>query len=156
MVQQPRAISFQAGPRKSKQEALTNTHPDAISNPLETSPGKRTTPQAFKYEFPSQASLGIQDSVSTDDDEAHLTSDPPVHKRGAVSPCGEERRSNESLATYIGFRVVNLASAGIDHRHIGGLRGQRTALDYSRSHAPAECVSASGHHPQQPYALDHV
>ncbi|KIJ40348.1 hypothetical protein M422DRAFT_256903 [Sphaerobolus stellatus SS14] len=72
-------------------------------------------PRPFKYEFPSQASLGgFQDS--NDDDEVHLTDhrklDPmaPLRRRTTLQRVSRNLRR-------MSVRVVNLGSAGVDEGH---------------------------------------
>ena len=104
--------------KNSSRDPLTSTNPDVMSNPLEGVFRPEDNPRPFKYEFPSQASLGVQDSA-TEDDEAHLTSDARACKLETVSPMRRQttlQRVSHNLRR-ISLRVVNLASAGIDDHH---------------------------------------
>lgn len=73
----------------------------------------------FKYEFPSQASLGFPDSAGIEDDETHLTGIGAARKHELTSTMRRRRtlqRVSRNLRR-ISVRVVNLASAGVDDRH---------------------------------------
>ncbi|KAF8585271.1 hypothetical protein K439DRAFT_1632798 [Ramaria rubella] len=91
---------------------------NAVGNPLEGVFRSEDIPRPFKYEFPSQTSLGFQDSA-TEDDEAHLTGAGPARKR-EIDSLARRRTTLQRVSRNlrrISVRVVNLGAAGVENRH---------------------------------------
>lgn len=88
------------------------------SGPFENVFRDSENPRPFKYEFPSQASLGaFQDNYTNEDDVVHLTdeatvqaTDSPLRKRTTL------HRISRNLHRLSG-RVVNFGSNGVDGGH---------------------------------------
>ena len=100
-------------------DTLLSPPSNVAARPIESLFREENNGRLFKYEFPSQASLGFQDSAGTEDDETHLTGSGPAHKHGLVSPLRRRttlQRVSRNLRR-ISVRVVNLGSAGVDDRH---------------------------------------
>lgn len=95
------------------------SEPVALSNPLEQIFRAEDSHKPYKYEFYSQASLGLQDTSSLDDDEAYLTAEGSEsasrkQKYPASNRTSPLKQVSLSLRRLSG-RVVNL---GGDDQHL--------------------------------------
>ena len=104
--------------KDSNIDSSSGSIPIAMANPLEGIFREEASSRPFKYEFPSQASLGFQDPFGTEDDETHLTGSGPARKHEFNSARSRTtlQRVSRNLRR-ISVRVVNLGSTSADDRH---------------------------------------
>lgn len=94
-----------------------DTPSPTLSNSLEQTFRAEDATRPFKYEFPSQASLGFQETSSLEDDETYLTANGTESPKRRKYFTGNNRTTLRNVSISLrrlSDRIVNL---GVDDRH---------------------------------------